>query len=302
MSRNEEGSFLVEVLFAAAILLMIAATSVSQLTSLTRIKVQSETRDRGIILANGLQENMQAAGCGFDVSNVNNSGVAASNELETQKPWARVFTCAFSALAASPALTDDDGNYTGDQNAADATALCGGSRCEMGDQEFERKVTLNESGTKVTFKIVVSYWFEKTGSTSSNDQCATLSSVKQPDVIVRKVNVSWPNVTKTNSREDLTVVKRQNIPADTVEFSSSSRVGGYSEADRVVMSGNVSTVNIQVTRLKKTTVSIGTTVKGGANCVWFPYINKDAIPAFSVNGAPSTASIASFPPLENRSL
>ena len=120
LSKNEEGSFLVETLIAAVILLIIAATAVSQLTSLTKIKVQTETRDRAIAMANGLQENMQAAGCGFDVSTVKEGvkvdkqlyGNGSGAEADVQQPWSRVSSCAFSAIAGAvasglPAYTPD---------------------------------------------------------------------------------------------------------------------------------------------------------------------------------------------------
>lgn len=289
MSKNEEGSFLVEVLVASVVLLLIAAGAVSQLTSLTNIKVQTETRDRGLVLANSLHENMQAAGCGFDVSSVKDPDASID-----QKPWARVGSCAFKSIEKSR-LGDEEGNvYFGSVDAAKSfctdSSINSDALCEMGDQDFDREIYVNGGSTKVKFHVTVNYWFEKTGETNSTTSCDSglpaINTVNQPDVIVRKVNVSWPNVSKANDKEDITVIKRQNIPADTVEFSSSSRVGLYSSsANTVVLLPKIDTDQFtKVSRIKRSSAN------GGANCVWFPYIDKENRPSFLVDGMARTSS------------
>lgn len=309
LSKSEEGSFLIEALIAAVILLIIASTAVTQLTTLTKIKVETETRDRALILANGLHENMQAAGCGFDVSNVKDSVNVSGDPNEiAQQPWARISTCAFKAIKSSGAA-DEDGNVEIGNDISDAVNFCSSQplgRCEMGDQEFDREVNLNLDNRKVKFHVTVNYWFEKTGQTNSAIDCSTGvgGTVKQPDVIVRKVNIQWPNLSMAGGIEDITVVKRQNIPVDTIAFSSAARVGVFSN-NNVTMYSSISGKDIlQVTRLKKTKILLGkTSVKGGANCVWFPYVDKDAIPQFSVNNAsPATPILASVNALENKEL
>ena len=305
MSKNEEGSFLVEVLIASVILITIAAGAVAQLTSLTNIKVQTETRDRGLVLANSLHENMQAAGCGFDV------GATKTNADTTgQQPWARVGSCAFRAIEHFG--PDEDGNVILTGTRDDAKNFCSANGesgiCELGDQDFNRKVNITYDNREITYHITVNYWFEKTGKTSANTSCTTgvnpISTVGLPDVIVRKVNVSWPNVGKSGGREDITVIKRQNIPSDSLEFSSSSRVGLYAatSASSVVMIPNIDgIVFTKVTRIKKdVTVPVGnTTFKGGATCVWFPYVdvNSTLQAQFKVDG---TSKVPTMPsPLQN---
>lgn len=306
---------------------MIAATSVTQLTSLTKIKVQSETRDRAIILANGLHENMQAAGCGFDVSYAK-EGVDtkdANSGGNTQQPWLRVYTCAFNAIEQARnvpgVVINEDGNFVPTDNLiGNARSFCNSygqsSRCEMGDQVFDREVLVNGATTKVKFHVTVNYWFEKTGLTSTSTQCSAgpgASTVKQPDVIVRKVNIEWPNPTKDGAKEDITVIKRQNIPSDTVEFSSSSRVGTYSDNNTVMISGITNlagtvVVGVKVTRNKLTTTPVGnTSFDGGANCVWFPFIDRNAVAPnqvqFSVNGGVFyTPILGNTDPLTNKEL
>lgn len=306
---------------------MIAATSVTQLTSLTKIKVQSETRDRAIILANGLHENMQAAGCGFDVSavkeGVDTRDISSSGTI--QQPWFRVYTCAYKAIEQARlngSTIDEDGNLVPPGaailNAMNFCTQNGESgRCEMGDQDFDREVLVNGGTTTIKFHITVNYWFEKTGLTTTASSCSSkiVGVPVQPDVIVRKVNIEWPNPTKIGDKEDITVIKRQNIPADSIEFSSSSRVGVYSDsASRVVMNSTISNdsgtqkVLIKVTRDKLTAAAVGnTSFYGGATCLWFPYIDKNAPTAsqvqFSVDGGGSSAPIfTTTNPLSNKAL
>ena len=325
LSKNEEGSFLVEILIASAVLLMIAATSVTQLTSLTKIKVQSETRDRAIILANGLHENMQAAGCGFDVSavkeGVDTRDISSSGTI--QQPWFRVYTCAYKAIEQARlngSTIDEDGNLVPPgaaiSNAMNFCTQNGESgRCEMGDQDFDREVLVNSGTTTIKFHITVNYWFEKTGLTTTASSCSSkiVGVPVQPDVIVRKVNIEWPNPTKIGDKEDITVIKRQNIPADSIEFSSSSRVGTYSDNNTVMISGITNlagtvVVGVKVTRNKLTTTPVGnTSFDGGANCVWFPFIDRNAVAPnqvqFSVNGGVFyTPILGNTDPLTNKEL
>ncbi len=294
-SKNEEGSFLIDVLVAGSILLLLAASAVSHMNSLINIKVESEARDQALVLSTTLQQVMQSAGCGLNVSVAKVDGGTS--------PWERVSSCAFSANANnevssySGTTNDIDGNVQfGSPTLANISSYCNakgaGNKCELGDQEFVRKVTLNDSNIEISYDVKIRYWFEKTGETKPSDACSSInfssaSSVGMPDVIARKITLTWANPSISTGKESITVIKRQNIPTDTLEFSSSARVGVYSNADSKIMSlkfkdGANEYGNFQVTRKKA----------DSAKCLWFPYIDKNA--ASSVGAIPTFPNIVSF--------
>ncbi len=313
---NEEGSFLVEVLVAASILLILAASAVSHLSTLTNIKIQTETRDRALTLMTSLHENMQSAGCGFDVG-VTKIVVKDVVSLATTTPWSRVLTCAFSTIAAtrnSPyagIMIDEDGNAVLDNiyndNLYFISAFCydraPDGKCELGDQEFIRPVILNDSGVEVKYEVKVNYWFEKTGTTNSSTACTggtnTIDKVQQPDVIARKVTLSWKNISLASGKETISVTKRQNIPQDSIAFSSSTRVGGYfNSGSTVVMYPDIIDGSIQVSSLQ---VTRNTLSNGGSNCIWFPFLVKNApTPTLFQDGAtPKSSATLTVAPLGN---
>jgi hypothetical protein len=300
IKRNEEGSFLIEVLVAGTILLMLAASAVSHITSLTNLKVQTETRDRALVLMNTLHETMQAAGCGFDIGIAKVETFFVGGTSVQTTPFSRVGSCAFKAISnvssgnATYQLDEDSNLVFSPNNLASVADFCanptyGGGKCELGDQDFDRTIKLNDVGIEVKYSIRVRYWFEKSGSTISTNSCATNFSTDpgMPNVIARKLEVSWPNNSTASGVETVTSVRRQNIPADTLAFSSSTRAGVYSGSSVVMnipmyeLDGTIKD-NFQVTRLN-------TAASGGAACVWLPYIdiaNSAIKPTFTIGGAP----------------
>lgn len=294
--KNEEGSFLIEVLVAGTILLMLAASAVTHLTTLNNVNVRTEARDKALVLINSLHETMQSAGCGLDVS--------VAKEGSGATPWDRVGSCAFKAIQnnlSSPVANteiDEDGHlyFTGatpDLNtianfcAAKGEANGGINKCELGDQDYQRTVLLNNSGTEVLYQVHIRYWFEKTGVTDPSTVCGpAIANAGMPNVIARSVTLTWDIFDQT---ETINIVKRQNVPADSIEFSSSARVGVYLTAPTETMtlsyvpSSGPARTNFMVTRKNDTNTF------PGAKCLWFPYIDKNSYnvlglrPSFTAN-------------------
>ena len=256
---------------------------------------------------------------------------AGSDQVTLKGPWDRVQGCAFKALERVHDSDEGDrANSYVDQNdvvhlsvnddgspsvekidKATAKKFCSkygeaGSQysdvsCELGDQEFTHKMVINDEGTTTDFKVKVSYWFEVVGGTTGSGNsvlnrkstCAEItSSNKMPDTLARKVEVSFPN--GRGKDETIAVTKRENVPVDSFQFASGTRVGVVSLTGAQVSMYPSPGLNDpwKVTRIRESSDS----------CIWFPYISRhsagDLQPTFSVdNSGAQEATLSKIPAL-----
>ncbi len=264
LNSPEQGTILVEVLVAALILLLVFTAVIHEITNLSVLRVQLETRDRAVAYASSLHEQLKAAGCGFDVDYV---APVIDPENPTQElnafrgPWGRVQGCALAAQAnafeqgRNVAGTDRglhfwiDGNnfvrltqdLTGDRSNDDNITLSTAVRfcnefgdlqvgsiaekfCNLGDQTFEYSVPTIGDNSPIVFDVRVNYWFEKVGVTSRSTSCSTINGLNSAPDVIAR-RITVEWEERGNPRQSLTITKRDNVPVDSVEFALGNRVG-----------------------------------------------------------------------------
>lgn len=326
-ARTDSGAALVEVMVGSLILVIVFTGVVQQISNLASARVRIETRDRAVTYINSLHQVMSAAGCGLDVDTVveqtytqeaSQDEYLGSDQTRLKGPWDRVQSCAFSALEKvrdTPDAThvnsflDDTGNVhlTVNDNGTVSSAkidkttaakFCkeygqapsqySNVSCEMGDQDFQHKVSVNDEGVQTIFDVSVRYWFEIVGGdngvvTDGINNKSTCSQViaaqKMPDTIARKVSVTFPNA--KGGTETISVTKRENVPVDSFQFASGTRVAiAGINGDEITMYPSPGVNDpFKVTRIRNNSTS----------CIWFPYISRheqiDKQPVFSIDGA-----------------
>ncbi|MFN8015199.1 MAG: hypothetical protein U0R17_01160 [Acidimicrobiia bacterium] len=259
---------------------------------------------------------------------------SGSNQVALKGAWDRVSTCAFSSLETALnsstrkySYVDGGGNLrltaneNGDASSAKITKqiaqefcnlygqddnLYTGKVCELGDQSYVHKIYVNEDSSYVNIDVKVNYWFEILGSLdgtvttqiSRKTSCADIISSKRlPDTLVRRVEVTFPD--GKGNKESFVLIKRENVPVDSFQFSSGTRVGLVSTSgSKVSMYPNLSTSEpFKVTRERYEQNS----------CIWFPYIDRHEVsqkqPSFSIDSAGSVqATLTNIDVLSSGSL
>lgn len=261
---------------------------------------------------------------------------AGSDQIVLRGPWGRIQGCAFNALENVRETPESDRIYsyvdvndvvhlTANQNGTPsdapieksiAAAFCkqygeAGSQysdvsCELGDQTFVHKVNINDDGTQTNFKVSVNFWFEIVGGNAgvSSDGINQKSSCNQivdagrlPDTLARRVQVSFPS--GNGQTETITITKRENVPIDSFQFASGTRVAvAVNSGDGVSMYPTPGLDDPwKVTRIRQSSTS----------CIWFPYISRhdagERQPTFSIDGAGAVeATLTDIPALETGTL
>ena len=148
-------------------------------------------------------------------------------------------------------------------------------------------VSVNDDGIQTRFVVKVNYWFELVGGSASgnNDglgrksECSSIvSSGKLPDTLARRVEVEFPN--GRGGKESFVITKRENVPVDSFQFASGTRVG--------VAVGTGESVSMYPSPGLQDPWKVSRDRVSEDACVWFPYIARhqagDRQPAFSVDG------------------
>lgn len=246
----------------------------------------------------------------------NSDSFAGSDQVVLKGPWNRVQGCAFRALERVRETLNTTGvhsyvdlngvvflsnNLNGTPSGTNVTkdtaeAFCkfygdddsnySNKACELGDQEFTHIISTNDAGTQTKFEVKVNYWFELIGGSSGvpsdglnkKSTCTQIVSTQRlPDTLARKVSVEFSD--GKGGTETISMVKRENVPVDSFQFASGTRVGvGVGSANQATMYPRPGTnFPFKVTRMQS---------QDGA-CIWFPYISRHATgktqPTFSID-------------------
>lgn len=307
ISSQSEGTILVEVLVAGLILLLVFTAVVHEVTNLSVLRVQLETRDRAVAYASSLHEQLKAAGCGFDVDFVEPVMVPDPDNPGNNKildggfrgPWGRVQGCALSAkqeaFKDAQSRNDTSGQYywvDGNNNVRISNAtgapndpitletareFCDtygqDNLCNLGDQSYEYIVPTIGNTAEIKFDVQVNYWFEKVGTTTKNTQCSVLNQIGVGTNAGYSPDVIARRVSitweeKGGQPQSLVITKRDNVPVDSVEFARGTRVGLTYDGDSARLSLNAGDPGGNYPYYVQRDKTDG-------NCVWFPFIKTD---------------------------
>lgn len=220
---------------------------------------------------------------------------SGSNHNQFMGPWGRAQTCAFTSLQNALDSGNDQGEYfwvdgantvritespSGERSSegrvtfAAASAFCSRwgenfgatKRCNLGDQTYSTFVPISDADVTVQFDVSVSYWFEVTGRTNAKTTCGELTNssfMYAPDVIVRKISISWRE--SSGDLQTMVMTKRDVVPVDSVEFATGTRVGFVSEQAAAAISlhpggGSVADYPFYMQR------------NNNGGCIWLPFI------------------------------
>jgi len=261
----------------------------------------------------------------------NSDSFAGSDQVALKGPWNRIQGCAFRALervreAGQPSgvhsYVDLNGvvflsnNSNGTPSSTTITkdsaeAFCkfygdddsqySSKACELGDQEFTHSMSTNNEGVQTNYEISVNFWFELVGGSNGisdaginrKSTCnAIIGENRLPDTLARKVTVSFPD--GKGGTETISMTKRENVPVDSFQFASGTRVGiAVDSARQTSMYPKPGSSNpFKVTRMQAQNDA----------CIWFPYIARHTAgqeqPTFSIDGSGALeATLSDIPAL-----
>jgi type II secretory pathway pseudopilin PulG len=261
----------------------------------------------------------------------NSDSFVGSDQVALKGPWNRIQGCAFRALERVRETGQSTGvhsyvdlngvvflsnNSNGSPSSETITkdsaeAFCkfygdddsqySSKSCELGDQEFTHAMSTNDIGVQTNFEVTVNYWFELVGGSNGisdeglnrKSTCTEIvSAQKLPDTLARKVTVTFPD--GKGGTETISMTKRENVPVDSFQFASGTRVGvaidSATQTSMYPKPGSSDPFKVTRTRAESN------------GCIWFPYIARhsagQAQPTFSIDGTGAMeATLSDIPAL-----
>lgn len=160
-------------------------------------------------------------------------------------------------------------------------------KCNLGDQTYLYDAATNDQGSSVEFRVSINYWFEHSTENlhpGGSSKCSAVVTEKvAPDLIARRVSITWND--GNGQEREMVMTKRDNVPVDSVEFATGTRIGAYKDGDDPVIMGFRSPVPGD----PEYPFYVRRESALGEKCIWFPFLrvrfdNSEREPQFSTSG------------------